>query len=199
MCESSLIRQGRAFKNRLYEVDLAEQYLLKCTPESTCDGGYLENSIDKALQRGLPYESQYRYDPFTTSYSAVCSTDDVIRISNKSRESYYDISDAKIIELLQDGPIAVAISATGWEDYGEGTLGCASWVPVNHAVLLVGYDSQRWIMKNSWGTDWGDNGYIYVTRNSQNNCKMGVAVHKLSGANPVLPLAIGLLMLMLVY
>jgi C1A family cysteine protease len=41
MCESSLILQGRAFNNQLYRVNLAEQYLLRCTKDSSCSGGYL--------------------------------------------------------------------------------------------------------------------------------------------------------------
>jgi C1A family cysteine protease len=36
---------------------------------------------------------------------------------------------------------------------------------MNHAVLLVGYDRRSWIIKNSWGSKFGDNGYIYVSRN----------------------------------
>ena len=56
MCESSLVLQGKAFNNRIYSMDLSEQYLLKCTRGSSCNGGYLENSIDKAIEKGLPYE-----------------------------------------------------------------------------------------------------------------------------------------------
>jgi hypothetical protein len=55
MCESSLLVQGKAFNNRIYSINLSEQYLLKCTCGSSCNGGYLENSIDKAIEKGLPY------------------------------------------------------------------------------------------------------------------------------------------------
>lgn len=41
MCESSLILQGKAVNNKIYQVDLSEQYLLKCTVGSSCSGGYL--------------------------------------------------------------------------------------------------------------------------------------------------------------
>ena len=57
MIESSLILQGKGFNMRTYQTDLSEQYLLRCTPGSTCNGGYLENAIDKALEKGLPYET----------------------------------------------------------------------------------------------------------------------------------------------
>jgi C1A family cysteine protease len=44
---------------------------------------------------------------------------------------------------------------------------------INHAVLLVGYTKDAWIIKNSWGVGWGDRGYIYVSRNISANCGVG--------------------------
>lgn len=54
---------------------------------------------------------------------------------------------------------------------------------VNHAVLLVGYtdDGKSWIVKNQWGADWGEDGYIYVSTDPNYNCKIGRAVHMLNG------------------
>jgi C1A family cysteine protease len=45
---------------------------------------------------------------------------------------------------------------------------------------LVGYTSDYWIIKNSWGTDWGENGFVYVTRNPDYNCGIGASAHSLS-------------------
>ncbi len=81
--------------------------------------------------------------------------------------------------LLQKGPLMIAISADDWEYYGGGVFSCKSTAEVNHAVLLVGYDESKWIIKNQWGKSWGEKGYIYVTRNKLRNCKIGVAVHQL--------------------
>lgn len=110
--------QGRAFNTKIYSVNLSEQFLLKCTAGSSCSGGYLENSIDKALQNGLPYESEFPYSPYSANNNGICSTNDLIPISNASRVSKYYASDDAIIELLQAGPIAAAVSAVGWESYG---------------------------------------------------------------------------------
>ena len=45
---------------------------------------------------------------------------------------------------------------------------------VNHAMVIVGYGTENnndfWIVKNSWGTSWGENGYIRMARNRENNC-----------------------------
>jgi C1A family cysteine protease len=49
----------------------------------------------------------------------------------------------------------------------------SSYSKLNHAVLIVGYTDTEWIIKNSWGPNWGAAGYIYVTRNSTYNCGIG--------------------------
>ena len=59
-------------------------------------------------------------------------------------------------------------------------MSCNPSDPVDHAALIVGYTPTYWIVKNSWGTDFGDNGYIYVSRAAGRNCKIGIAVHELS-------------------
>jgi hypothetical protein len=182
MCESSLLLQGKAFNNRLYSVDLSEQFLLKCTPGSSCSGGYLENSIDKALNGGLPYETEFPYNPYSANNGGICSTPDLIPISNASRVSKYYTTDDVIIGLLLQGPIALAISAVGWESYSSGVYQCPTNSPINHAVLLVGFTSDYWIIKNSWGSDWGQGGFIYVSRNPLYNCGVGTAAHSLTEA-----------------
>ena len=70
----------------------------------------------------------------------------------------------EIIALLQNGPVAIAISADNWEYYGSGVFSCPQNSQINHAVLLVGYTPTYWIVKNSWGPRFGINGYIYITR-----------------------------------
>jgi cathepsin L len=81
--------------------------------------------------------------------------------------------------MLENGPIGVAISAVGWENYISGILRCPPSSPINHAVLLVGYTSEYWIIKNSWGTDWGQGGFIYISRNPLYNCGIGTALHSI--------------------
>jgi C1A family cysteine protease len=182
MCESSLVLQGRAYNNFLSRIDLAEQYLLKCTSNSSCNGGYLETALDKALATGLPYESAYPYYPFSTSYDlnyGLCYTRDLVKISNMSRISKYNVGDDVIIGMLQDGPVTAAVGSTGWEYYSAGIYRCPGTVPVDHAVLIVGYTSDYWLLKNSWGTSFGEEGFIRITRDTSQNCRIGVAVHKM--------------------
>ena len=75
--------------------------------------------------------------------------------------------------LVRQGPFAVAINANPFFHYEGGILDCSSFdiTGTNHYVVVVGYDAEgNWILKNSWGTDRGENGYITVDKNG--NCNM---------------------------
>ncbi|RXN07529.1 cathepsin O [Labeo rohita] len=69
--------------------------------------------------------------------------------------------------LVESGPLVVIVDAISWQDYLGGIIQhhCSSHNP-NHAVLITGYDATGevpyWIVRNSWGTSWGDNGYAYI-------------------------------------
>ena len=76
---------------------------------------------------------------------------------------------------MQSGPLAISISATDWEDYKGGIFKCNSYDKVNHAVLLIGYDQNTWLIKNQWGQKWGESGYIRVTKDRNYNCKIGTS------------------------
>ena len=85
-------------------------------------------------------------------------------------QSFYQLTDTELKKLLyEEGPVTVALYADlGFSYYSSGVYsGCPSdsYYYINHAVLLVGYDDteQAWIIKNSWGADWGDQGYIKIS------------------------------------
>jgi C1A family cysteine protease len=67
---------------------------------------------------------------------------------------------AAVITALASRPIAVAVNATIMQSYKSGIFNNCSGTSVNHAVLLVGYTSTYWRIKNSWGTSWGESGYL---------------------------------------
>ena len=67
---------------------------------------------------------------------------------------------------VRKAPVAVSASSSGWngwKNYANGVIQCPANSRVDHAVLLVGYTSQlHWIIKNSWGTTWGEQGYMKI-------------------------------------
>lgn len=82
--------------------------------------------------------------------------------------------------LFKNGPVVIGIMALrSFHNYKSGVYyesscpsNCAS---TNHAVLAVGYGRDKynyWLVKNSWGTGWGDSGYIKMMRNRNNNCNV---------------------------
>jgi len=91
--------------------------------------------------------------------------------------------------LVAHGPLAVALNADYVEDYEGGIID--PWFPteecdptsLDHAVLIVGYGAEAsdfgttpyWIVKNSWGSDWGENGYFRILRGG-NTCGIAEAV-----------------------
>ena len=65
----------------------------------------------------------------------------------------------QMISDLNDQPIAVTVDATKWKSYEGGIFNNCS-ATLNHAVLLVGVIQGNWKVRNSWGTDWGENGFM---------------------------------------
>ena len=73
--------------------------------------------------------------------------------------------------VMRNGPSAIAMDASSpdltWLKDSPFTSTCNT--NVDHAVLLVGWTKDNWIIKNSWGDEWGINGYLYLARGS-NKC-----------------------------
>jgi len=159
-------------------VSLSEQNLVDCDPvDSGCNGGLMENAFRWMIKNGgINTEEDYPYEARDKS----CRFDE-----NKPT---YTISDYKEIneqdeddlteKIASEGPISVAIDAGkfSFQLYHSGVYyepSCSS-TRLNHGVLAFGYgtegsDDFYWV-KNSWGTGWGDNGYIKMSRGRGNNC-----------------------------
>lgn len=72
-----------------------------------------------------------------------------------------------LLNVLVNQPISVAVDAANWSKYTSGVFNnCRK--SLDHGVLLVGIKDGNWVIKNSWGTTWGENGYIRLA--SGNTC-----------------------------
>ncbi len=115
---------------------------------------------------GVTTSSAYAYTSGSTGSAGSCLLSSSTPLSKylntttPSKTSTQTISGLKT--LLIKGPVAVAVDATNWSSYSTGIFNaCSSTPQLNHGVVAVGYDaSNNWIIRNSWGTYWGESGYI---------------------------------------
>ena len=126
---------------------------------------------------GIDSESSYPYSGYdgVCSYTKDASVGTITGFVDVKEGSEKDLADA----VKKIGPVSVAIDASQWsfQLYESGIYyepSCSS-TELDHGVLAVGYGSDGrnkdfWIVKNSWGTSWGEKGYIRMARNKNNNC-----------------------------
>ncbi|KAJ6938450.1 cysteine proteinase 15A-like [Populus alba x Populus x berolinensis] len=164
---------------------LSEQQLVdcdhECDPEeygacdSGCDGGLMNNAFEYALKAGgLEREEDY---PYTGTDGGTCKFDKSKVVASVSNFSVVSIDEDQIAaNLVKHGPLSVAINAVFMQTY-VGGVSCPYICSKrqDHGVLLVGYGSAGyapirfkekpfWIIKNSWGENWGENGYYKICR-----------------------------------
>ncbi|KAK3231707.1 hypothetical protein Dsin_003588 [Dipteronia sinensis] len=166
-------------------VSLSEQQLVdcdhECDPEeygacdSGCNGGLMTSAFEYTLKAGgLEREEDY---PYTGTDRGGCKFDKTKVVASVSNFSVVSTDEDQIAaNLLKNGPLAVGINAVYMQTY-IGGVSCPYICGKNldHGVLLVGYGSAAyapirfkekpyWIVKNSWGESWGENGYYKICR-----------------------------------
>jgi C1A family cysteine protease len=111
-------------------------------------------------------EGEYPYYSGSTKTAGACNP----RCSpngNTAPRGYKDVAhDQGAMEAALYGqPVAVAVDASGFQFYNGGIFsGPCSTTNLNHGVLAVGYTGDSWKVKNSWGTGWGEAGYIRMAK-----------------------------------
>lgn len=156
----------------------SEQQLVDCVKNNHgCNGGWPSNAFGYVAKNGINLEKDYPYE----NANKTCRY-------NKMKEqghvkSYVNVragDEKKLKEAVGlYGPVTICIAIKGFQFYKQGVFyekDCPK-DKAEHAVLVVGYGSQSgsdyWIVKNSWGQNWGEKGYIKMARNKDNLC--GVA------------------------
>jgi hypothetical protein len=150
-------------------ISLSTKHLVDCNrANGGCDGGWYDPAFEFMKSPGLVDEDTY---PYVASQSA-CPALPAAASKLASYRMLPSNDEAGMLKALQDGPIAVAVFADdGWNSYGGGVYTSASCNvqgdgDVNHAVVVVGagVDGETgtpfWLIRNSWGADWGEGGYM---------------------------------------
>merc|ERR1712150_239649 len=124
---------------------------------------------------GLELESSYPYTSGETGLNGKCKeSDGKIVQSISGYKSVAKSEDQLAASLEQLGPVSVCLAANAFQTYNGGVL---KFCPgrVDHCVQAVGYTADYWIVRNSWNTDWGEEGFIRIARGS-NLCKIDTDV-----------------------
>ncbi|MED6152398.1 hypothetical protein PIB30_091686 [Stylosanthes scabra] len=182
-------------------VSLSEQELIDCDTNQNqgCNGGLMDYAFEFIKQKGgITTESDYPY----TAQDGTCDASKAKKavVSIDGHESVPTNNEAALLKAVANQPVSVAIEASGsdFQFYSEGVFNGACGTNLDHGVAIVGYGTTKdgykyWIVKNSWGPEWGEHGYIRMQRGiSYKHGLCGIAMEasypiKTSSTNPTSP------------
>ena len=150
-----------------YHWDLSEQQVIDCNAEGHgCGGGWMSVVYDLFMNYGAVEESCY---PYFANDDRMCAQDTCVVIA--VLDDYDDVQNTidAIKNALIVGPLSTTLTIPegfNWDCFA------GDWNSADHAVVIVGWDDAMcddrggWIVKNSWGRGWGDDGFFYIPYNS---------------------------------
>jgi cathepsin L len=169
--------EGAVFLKHGHLTSLSEQQLVDCSGSygnAGCNGGLMDSAFKYVQANGLCTESAYPY----TAKNGVCKSSSCSASTDSKISGYKDVSHTEnaLGAAVDITPVSVAIEAdqSGFQLYKSGVFCGTCGTNLDHGVLAVGYGDDAsggayWKVKNSWGTGYGEGGYIRMCRNS-NKC-----------------------------
>ncbi|KAF8020393.1 hypothetical protein BT93_G0947 [Corymbia citriodora subsp. variegata] len=173
-------------------LSLSEQELVDCDVNGKnlgCDGGFMDSAFEFIISKGgLTTEANYPYqgkeqtcNTAKTGYRAASIT------------GYQDVpanNEKALLQAVANQPVSVAVEAGGFDFqfYSGGVFKGSCGTSVDHAVTVVGYGktsggTKYWLLKNSWGTGWGESGYMRIQREMRS--KAGLCGLTMNASYPI--------------
>jgi|Transcript_42876 C1A family cysteine protease len=152
--------------------ELSPQQVVSC--DYTCNGcgggnpieawGYVSGFGGQEPNLDYPYTSGVTGQTGTCTSNAADVTEDVG--STYSLIAQSPSQESNMLAQIQESPMSVCVDATLWQTYQGGVITAASGcgTQIDHAVQATGYNAEGnyWIVRNSWGESWGENGFVWV-------------------------------------
>jgi cathepsin L len=160
---------------------LAVQQIVDCVPNphhcggaGGCKGATGELAFEYSRKNGIMYEDDYKGSAQCTGAPASVKLNQFVRLPENSAKYLHHA-------LATKGPVVVSVDGSDWFSYAGGVYaGCKKDTIVNHAALAVGYGHEPsskkdyWLVRNSWGEDWGEKGHLRVERHMDDKAYCGV-------------------------
>jgi C1A family cysteine protease len=165
----SLIRINTYTDRPLWTQDFSEQYILSCMSSIGCTGSYLDEVLNDLIKdQGTVIERYAPYQEKVTDCATVVSDDHKTTAGRYKIQNWYDPgTDLETLKrtIVEKGPFVATIYATNeFQSYVGGIYQSTKpggFLSGYHVVEVIGYDDdqQCFIIKNSWGNNWGEEGY----------------------------------------
>merc|ERR1719237_1898088 len=149
---------------------MSEQQLVDCSKANNgCGGGNMETGFQYEEGVNVATESSYPY----TARDGSCKSSGYSTAARRGVTGYQGVSSSTnaLKSALNKGPVSVAIEAdqNSFQGYTGGVISSGCGTQLDHGVTAVGYTDSYFIVKNSWGSSWGNAGYVYIS-SSGNTC-----------------------------
>jgi len=183
--------EGRSFISSGKLISLSEQDLVDCSKQNSgCDGGLMDYAFAFVESNGgLCSEADY---PYKALQHWRCEENSCTKYDPISGYTDVSVSTSALEAACSQGPVSIAIEAdqVAFQLYTSGVMTGTCGTGLDHGVLLVGYGTDGgddyWKVKNSWGKNWGESGYIRLCRNCNKNSGRGQCGILMSASYPTI-------------
>jgi len=172
---------GIKYNSQAHPQGLSEQHLVSCdTVNAGCNGGWMDDAFNFVKKNGgIATEGDYVYTSGTTGQTGTCQKTHT-NIPNSAPKSYTDVTPGSVSALetaVAKQPVSIAIQANqrAFQSYKSGVITSGCGQRLDHGVAAVGYGiytdgTPYWKVRNSWGTTWGDKGYVLIEKSNADVC-----------------------------